>query len=160
MIVAEGPVVLLKAVGQGLGNVAFAASLIVCIVMAVAVVVYSKRRPADAPLSWGTAMVGSVYVTFGLVMAFGILPDRWMAHAEGNLKMRSDAILAGPGSTGWFKGIPVVVSKSTIADLVAITIYGIAMVVTVLLWAVWQKRGQKVSEEIETSPYGRPLVKA
>ena len=160
MIVAEGPVVLLKAVGQGLGNVAFATSLIVTIAMAMGIVVYSKRRPPDAPLSWGTAMVGSVYVTFGLVMAFGILPDRWMAHAEGNLKMRSDAILAGPGSTGWLKDLPVVVTKSTVADIVGVTIYMVALVAAAKLWTFWQRRGQKVAVEIETSPYGRPLVKA
>ena len=161
MIVAEAAVkVIIEAIGRGFGNVAFATSLLVTIGMAAGVVIYSKRRPVGAPLSWGTSMVAAVYVTFGLVMAFGLLPDRWMAHAEGNLKMRSDAILAGPGSTGLLKGIPVVISKSTIADLVCVHIYIFALIGTVALWAVWQGRGQKTSDEIETSSYGRPLVKA
>jgi hypothetical protein len=74
--------------------------------------------------------------------------------------MRSDAILAGPGSTGWLEDLPVVVSKSTVADLIGVTIYMVALVGAAKLWTYWQRRGQKVSDEIETSPYGRPLVKA
>ena len=30
----------------------------------------------------------------------------------------------------------------------------------IALWAVWQGRGDKVSDEVETSNYGRPLVKS
>ena len=68
-------------------------------------------------------------------------------------------ILAGPGSTGWLKDFPVVISKAAVSDFVVINIYGIGMVATVAVWAIWQKRGQQ-TEEVETSNYGRPLVKA
>ena len=47
-----------------------------------------------------------------------------------------------------------------VADLVCVHIYIFALIGTVALWAVWQGRGQKTSDEIETSSYGRPLVKA
>ena len=160
MIVAEAAVkVIIEAIGRGFGNVAFAASLLVTIGMAAGVVIYSKRRPVGAPLSWGTSMVAAVYVTFGLVMAFGILPDRWMAHAEGNLKMRSDAILAGPGSTGWLQDLPVRISKATVSDFVTVNIYMIGVVITVAMWAVWQGRGKTETDAVERSTYGRPLVK-
>ena len=141
-------------------NVAFTGSLLFSFALVGAVVVYSKRRPKDAPLSWGQAMFAAMYVTFALFWFFGVVPDRWLNYAEGSLGMRSDAILAGPGSTGWLKNLPVVISKSSVADIVTTIIYGIGFTLVVAVWAVWQKRGQAVTEEIETSPYGRPLVKA
>ncbi len=144
----------------GFANVAFTGSLLLSFALVGAVVMLSKRRPKDAPLSWGQAMFAAMYVTFTLFWFFGVVPDRWLNYAQGSLGMRSDAILAGPGSTGWFKNIPVVISKSTIADIVTTVIYGVGFTLTVSLWALWQKRGQAVTEEIETSPYGRPLVKA
>ena len=46
------------------------------------------------------------------------------------------------------------------ADLIAVGIYGMAFTLTIVLWAVWQGRGQKKTDEVEKSTYGRPLVKA
>ena len=71
-----------------------------------------------------------------------------------------DAILAGPGSTGLAQWSPIVISKQTLADLIAVSLYGLAFTLTVILWAVWQNRGQKKTDEVEKSTYGRPLVKA
>jgi hypothetical protein len=101
-----------------------------------------------------------MYVTFGLFWAFGVVPHQWLTHAEGNLAMRSDAILVGPGSTGWLQDFPVVITKATLSDFIAVNLYGIAFVVAISMWAVWQGRGSKKTDEIETSAYGRPLVKA
>ena len=147
-------------IGSGFANVAFTGSLIVMVLLIGIVVLYSKKRPADASLSWGEAMAASVFTTFGLFWAFGVVPHQWLVYAAGSLKMRSDAILAGPGSTGIAKWSPIVISKATVADLVAVTIYGIAFGVTIALWAVWQGRGKKQTDEVEKSTYGRPLVKA
>ncbi len=141
-------------------NVAFTGSLLVSFALAGAVVLYSKRRPKGAPLSWGQAMFAGMYVTFAMFWFFGVVPDRWLNYAQGSLGMRSDSILAGPGSTGWLKDLPVVISKGAIADIVTTIIYGIGFTLAVAMWALWQKRGETVSEEVETSPYGRPLVKA
>ena len=91
---------------------------------------------------------------------FGVVPDQWMKHAEGTLAMRSDAILAGPGSTGWFEWLPVRITKATIADFVTVNIYMIGLALTIAMWAVWQGRGASTGDEVETSNYGRPLVKA
>ena len=145
---------------KGFANVAFTGSLIVMFVLAAIVVIYSKRRPKDAYLSWGEAMASSVFVTFGLFWAFGVVPHQWLTYAQGSLNMRSDAILAGPGSTGIAEWSPIAISKQTVADLVCIGIYGMYLTITIALWAVWQGRGQKKSDEVETSSYGRPLVKA
>jgi len=145
---------------KGFANVAFAGSLIVMFVLAGIVVLYSKKRPKDAYLSWGEAMASSVFCTFGLFWAFGVVPHQWLIYSGSELAMRSDAILAGPGSTGLMEWSPVVISKQTLADLIAVNLYGIAFVLTVILWAVWQNRGQKKTDEVEKSNYGRPLVKA
>ncbi len=44
-------------------------------------------------------------------------------------------------------------------DLVAVVIYGVLLVVNVVMWMLWQNRGEKKAPEIETSRFGRPLVK-
>lgn len=165
MIVAAGPEIIITSIGQGFANVAFTGSLIVTALFVAGVVLYARRRPVGTPLSWGEAMVAAMYATFGLFWAFGVVPHQWLTHAEGNLAMRSDAILAGPGSTGWLgpEGLidfPVVITKATLSDFVAVNIYGVAFVVAISMWAVWQGRGSKQTDEIETSAYGRPLVKA
>ena len=55
---------------------------------------------------------------------------------------------------------PVVITKQTVSDSVAVGLYGMACVLTIALWALWQGRGDKKTDEIEKSTYGRPLVKA
>src|SRR5699024_6536763 len=128
--------------------------------MAAGILWYAKRRPKDAELTWGQAMWGSLYVTFLAFWFFGVVPDRWMNYAEGEMSMREDAILAGPGSTGWLKELPVVISKQAVADLVTVHIYMIGLVATMIIWSKWQRRGEDVDDEVEKSTYGRPLVKA
>jgi hypothetical protein len=145
---------------KGFANVAFTGSLIVMFVLAGIVVLVSKKRPKDAYLSWGEAMASSVFCTFGLFWAFGVVPHQWLIYSGSELAMRSDAILAGPGSTGLMEWSPIVISKQTLADLIAVGIYGMAFTLTVVLWAVWQNRGQKKTDDVEKSNYGRPLVKA
>ena len=152
--------VIVCAIASGFANVAFTGSLIVTAVLAAIVVLYSKRRPKDAYLSWGEAAAASVFTTFGLFWAFGVVPHQWLIYSGSELAMRSDAILAGPGSTGLVQFSPVVISKQTVADLIAVAIYGAVFTLTIVLWSVWQKRGQKKTEEVEKSTYGRPLVKA
>lgn len=160
MIVAAGPEIIVTSIAKGFANVAFTGSLIVTALFAAGIVIYSKKRPVGEPMTWGEAMLGSVYVTFGLFWAFGVVPHQWLTYAEGALAMRSDAILAGPGSTGWLQDLPVVISKATLSDFIAVNIYGVAFVLSIALWAVWQGRGAKQTEEVEKSTYGRPLVKA
>ena len=139
--------------------VAFIGSVIVMVLLCGVVVLYSKRRPVGAPLSWGQAMAASLYVSFVLVWYFGVVPDRWLNYAEGSLEMRSDAILAGPGSTGWFQDLPVRISKGTVSDFITVNIYMIGVVLTVAMWAIWQGRGKTETDAVERSSYGRPLVK-
>jgi hypothetical protein len=147
-------------IAKGFANVAFTGSLLLSFAMMGSILWYAKRRPKGELLTWGQAMAAAMYVTFILFFFFGVVPDRWLNYAEGSLGMRSDAILAGPGSTGWLDSLPVVVSKQSVADIVTILIYGLGFNLSVVMWAVWQKRGSAPAEEVEKSNYGRPLVKA
>lgn len=156
----ESFLTILWAIGISFANVAYAGSLLVSFVMIGIVLIYAKRRPQGASLSWGEAMAAATYVTFGMFWAFGVVPHQWLTYAQGELNMRSDAILAGPGSTGLAEWVPVVISKQTVADLICVMIYGMYFTIGVALWAVWQGRGQKKTDEVETSNYGRPLVKS
>lgn len=109
--------VIVENIFLGFANVAFTGSLILSFIMAGAVVLYSKRRPANAYLSWGEAMAAAVFVSFALFWAFGVVPHQWLTYAQGEFNMRSDAILAGPGSTGLAEWSPVMISKQTVAEL-------------------------------------------
>jgi uncharacterized membrane protein len=152
--------VVICGIASAFANVAFTGSLLLSAAMAAGVVLYAKRRPKGASLTWGQAMLAAIYVSFLLFFFFGVVPDRWMVYASGELGMRSDSVLAGPGSTGWLKALPVVITKATVADIGTTIIYGVGLVTTTKIWALWQKRGEGVKEEVETSTYGRPLVKS
>ena len=143
-------------------NVAFTGSLLLSGVMTGAIIVYAKRRPkaAGATLTWGQAMAAAMYCSFLMFFFFGVVPDRWRVYSAGSLGMRSDAILAGPGSTGWLTNFPVVISKAIVSDLVTVNLYMVGLVTTFKVWGIWQARGSNVSDEVETSTYGRPLVKS
>jgi hypothetical protein len=159
MFAESSAMVIIKAIFQGFANVGFTGALILSLVMTASIIWYAKRRPVGESLTWGQAMAAATYVSFLMFWFFGVVPHQWLTYAEGQLKMRSDAILAGPGSTGLAKWSPVVISKATVSDFVCVNIYMMGVVAAVAMWAVWQGRGQK-TEEIETSSYGRPLVKA
>jgi hypothetical protein len=152
--------VIITSIGKGFQNVAFTGSLLLMFASAAVVVLYAKRRPVGTSLSWGEAMASATYCTMALFWAFGVVPHQWLTYAEGDLAMRSDSILAGPGSTGIAQWSPIVISKQTLSDSIAVGLYGLAFVLTIVLWSVWQGRGDKKTDEVETSNYGRPLVKA
>ena len=145
---------------KAFASVPFTGSLLVSALMTGLIVLYSKRRKRDAELTWGQAMGASFYVTFLMFWFFGVVPDQWMKYAEGTMAMRSDALLAGPKSTGWFEWLPITITKATVADLVTVHLYVIGLALTMFMWALWQNRGQKTTDEVATSTYGRPLVKA
>jgi hypothetical protein len=153
-----------------------------------AVWAYGKKRPLGTPLTWGEAMVAGLGLFTIFVLAYGVVPDTWLKWANGNtLNWRSDikGIPVGPlgkltptkWESHWFShkknvlwpnGITfggrgrVTVTKQTLRDIIAATIYIIFLGIHGFLWAGWQRRGKKAGDlkAIETSStYGRPLVK-
>ena len=145
-------------------NVAFLFSFFLSTIGALLVIPYAKRRPKGAPVSWGEAMLASVYV-FGLMfIAFGVVPHQFIDHADKELGWSKNNIIFGPGDIlkpqaygGWF---PFTMSYEAVRDIVVVVIHLWYFGLLIWLWSVWQKRGQvKAGTEVATSTFGRPLVK-
>ena len=138
--------------------VAFVASILGLVVTLAVIVRYLVKRPVDAPLTWGEAMVSSTYVFFVMFLAYGIVPHQWLAWADNELKWRKDKVLLGPGDIVQ-QALPFEVSYEALRDIIAVAIYGVMLVLHVALWMIWQNRGKAKPAELPTSPYGRPLVR-
>lgn len=141
--------------------VAFISSLIVTILLVGGIVAYGRKRPVDAYLTWGDAMLSASYVFFLLFWVYGVVPHQLITWADGELNWRPDRLIAGPGEL-ITEYVPVDISYQTLRDLLVVALYGVAIGGNIWLWAWWQKRGQKAEQapELESSDYGRPLVKA
>jgi len=137
--------------------VALVASILVMVVMTAAVFPYMKRRPVGTPLSWGEAMFAATYVFFILFWAYGVVPHQWLMLADNEWSWRADVIVVGPGEI--LTKLPFTITKQVLRDLIAVGIYGAILVGNVVVWMLWQNRGEKKAPEVETSRFGRPLVK-
>ena len=98
-----------------------------------------------------------------MFLAFGIVPHQWIDHADKNLGWSKDNIIYGPGGIlkpqsagGWN---PITLQYEAVRDIVVVLIHVIWFGLLIWLWMWWQKRGETTSTEIETSSYGRPLVR-
>ncbi len=141
--------------------VALVTSLVAGIVMTIGILWYAKRRPVGTSVTWGEAMVGSVYVFFLAFLAYGIIPHQWLTLAENEWSWRADRLLIGPASHGWF---PFDITLRTISDTIATVFYGIFLGMQIWLWAKWQGRGQDAEAKAkaslsQASSFGRPLIK-
>ncbi len=145
-------------------NEAFLFSFFLTTIGALLVIPYSKRRPKGTPTSWGEAMLASVYV-FGLMfVAFGVVPDKFIFHADAELGWNKNLIIYGPGDI--FKPqalggkFPITMSYEAVRDIAVVIIHVWYFGLLIFLWSVWQKRGDGTpTKEIATSTFGRPLVK-
>jgi hypothetical protein len=142
--------------------VAFVAALLAVVLLSAGCMAYGNRRPVGAPLTWGEAMAASALVFFIIFLAYGVLPHQWLQWADSQLGWRKDKILAGPAaitkkSIGF--DIPITISYETIRDAIAAGIYIVGLGVQITLFAIWQNRGKRKPKEIETSAFGRPLVR-
>jgi hypothetical protein len=144
-------------------NMAFLVSLISSTLLTLAAIPYAKRRPIGYPLSWGEAMLGAAYAFGVLFLAFGVVPHQWIDHADKNLGWNRTRIVYGPGGIlkpqsagGWN---PITLQYEAIRDIVVVLIHVYFFGLLIFIWMWWQKRGQTTSTALETSSYGRPLVK-
>ena len=137
--------------------VAFIFSLVATFAAASVVPLYAKRRPKGAPLTWGEAMVGAVYVFFVMFLAWGIMPHQWLTYADNVLQWRKDKILNGPADI--IAKLPFTITYEAVRDIIAVGLYGVTLGGMMALWSQWQARGQEKPKELPTSAYGRPLVK-
>ena len=109
-------------------------------------------------------MLASVYAFAVMFIAYGVVPDRWIQHSDKNLHWTKQKILYGPFDIlqpkvygGHF---PFTLSYQEVRDVIVVLIHVFFFGLQIWIWSWWQKRGPKpVSTELETSTYGRPLVK-
>ena len=140
--------------------VAFVFSMLVTLGCIAAGLARMKRRPLDTPLTWGEAVLAATFVFFVLFMAYGVVPHQWLTWADNELNWRPDRILAGPGAI--LAKLPFDLTYLVLRDIVVSGIYGGFLVAQVMVWKRWQARGKAGAgdtPELETSPFGRPLVK-
>lgn len=147
--------------------VAFVSALIILVVLCGLVVPMSTRRPVGTPLTWGEAMVASVYAFFLMFWAYGVIPHLWLTWADNELQWRPDNIVYGPGDIlqpqvlgGNF---PMTITYQTLRDFIAVGIYVVFLAGNVALWIYWQNRGKRADKATSTavveSDFGRPLVR-
>ncbi len=134
--------------------VAFICTILVGVGGIVGVLLFAKRRPVGAPLSWGEAMAGAFVAMFLFLWWYGVIPHQWLTWADGELGWRTDKLLLEP--TG---NQPLTVSYQVIRDLIAVVIYGVGLGLHIMLWARWNDRAKQKPAEIPASRYGRPLVR-
>ena len=148
-------------------NTAFTLSWLIALAMAAGILEYAKRRPADAPMSWGEANIGAMYVFLLLFWIYGIVPHQFLSYADNELQWRVDRLLVGPTGLGFTDGegllswiLPFDITYLVVRDIFAVTIYGLALAGNIAMFAVWQGRGKVApTEVVEQSTYGRPLVR-
>ncbi len=144
--------------------VAFITSLIASAVLAIGIVWYGKRIPADYKMTWGEASIFSMVVFFLFFLVFGIVPHQWLTLAENEWSFRADILfdfwgaITAKSQGGWF---PFEITLRVISDSIAALIYIVFLGVMTKMWGDWQNRAKKASAsaEIAKSTYGRPLVK-
>ena len=118
------------------------------------VYLYGKRRPVGAPLSWGEAMAAGMVVMFLFLWWYGVIPHQWLTYAEGELSWRPDKLIVEPTGV-----VPITISYKTLADIIAVVIYGLGLTLHISMWAIWNDRGKVKPVEAPASRYGRPLVR-
>jgi hypothetical protein len=141
--------------------VALVASILVAVVSIVGIVLYGRRRPVGAPLSWGEAIAAATFGFFLMFWAYGVIPHQWLAYSGNELSWRPDKILLESGRWELF-GIPIppfTINYENLAHTIVVIIYGVFLGIHVWLWVFWQNRGKEKPVEIETTAYGRPLVR-
>jgi hypothetical protein len=145
-------------------NVAFLFSFVLSIVLALGAIPYARRRPKGTPVSWGEAMIASVYVFGVMFLAFGVVPHQFIDHADKDLGWSKSKIIYGPFDLLKPKALggqfPFTASYEAIRDTVVVLLHVVYFGLILFLWKVWQGRGDtKPSTEVATSTYGRPLVR-
>jgi len=146
-------------------NQAFLVSFFIATIGALLVLPYAKRRPKDKKATWGEAMLASMYAFGLMVVAFGICPDRWIAHADAELGWGTTNIVYGPFDIlkptavgGSFN--PITIPWQAMRDIGVVIIHVWFFGLLIFIWGKWQKRGEApVGTAVATSNYGRPLVK-
>jgi hypothetical protein len=136
--------------------IAFVTSLIATGLFLIPAVIVARRRPKGTPLTWGEALIAGTYAFFMMWWVYGVVPHWWLTWADSELGWRTDKIFVGPGRV--LEVVPFTINGVVVRDIIVVLIYVFFLGAQIAAWALWQGRGEK-KVEIETSEYGRPLVR-
>jgi hypothetical protein len=146
--------------------VAFIVSVVVTALMCAITAYVAWLRPQDQRLTWGEAMLGSTWFFMILLLMFGIVPDRFIRWADGELGWSTDVFFYDDG-THEFLGtfIRFDIHMQAVRDIIVVLIHLVFLVLLPPAILFWQKRGPARSwgapkvEEEPVSDFGRPLVR-
>jgi heme A synthase len=137
-------------------------SFLVAIAGMAGVVLYGRRRPVGAPLTWGEAIAAATFAFALMFWAYGVVPHQWLQWANNELGWTPSRKLLGPNDV-LKNRLPFTLDYEKLRDVVVVGIYGVFLTSHVAMWALWNDRGkradQKAQRELAPSTYGRPLVK-
>jgi hypothetical protein len=134
--------------------VAFITEVVIGFLGVGAVILYGRRRPIGASLSWGEAMLAATYTMFIFFWWYAVIPHQWLTWASSELGWTVDNILMQPNS--WQ---PLTINMQAIRDIIVVIIYGVGIGLQVGVWAWWNDRAKPRPVEVPASRYGRPLVR-
>ncbi|HVX18307.1 MAG TPA: hypothetical protein VHA73_09760 [Acidimicrobiales bacterium] len=139
--------------------VAFVGSFAVGLILAAIPVLYSFKRKADHPTTWGEAMGAALYTMFAFLWTMVIVPQSWLTLSQDIWKWSSDRILLGPHNG--FLHLPLTITRATVSDLILTMIYGFWLTLLVVVFIIWQTRGkrEKAQSNVRRSSFGRPLAR-
>lgn len=137
-------------------------SFLVAVAGMAGVMLYGRRRPVGAPLTWGEAIAAATFA-FGLMFwAYGVVPHQWLQWANNELGWTPSRKLLGPNDV-LKNRLPFTLDYEKLRDVGVVVIYGIFLTAHVAMWARWNDRSKRADKraqrELEPSTYGRPLVK-
>ncbi len=143
---------------------AFVISFVITTALTFAAIPYGKRRPVGKPLTWGEAMAAATYVFFVMFLAYGVVPHQWLTHVQNELGWRADKILSRPRRHLQVPGprrlVPV--RHQLPADRRHPRPRHLRLLrrpADLHVVAGGRSAARQESTEVETSTYGRPLVK-
>ncbi|HVL92920.1 MAG TPA: hypothetical protein VM264_06205 [Acidimicrobiales bacterium] len=148
--------------------VAFLVSVVITGIMCAIVVFVGKRRAPGTPMTWGEAFLAATFMFALMLLLYGIVPNQWLLWADTELGWRSDSFgIPTPFGRLFEEGITfggrgrLMISALVIRDIIAAGIYIVGFAGQIAGWLWWQKRGRKPAAvaTIETSAFGRPIVK-
>jgi hypothetical protein len=143
---------------------------------------YDNRTGPNKKMTWGEAMIASLYVFTVFFWIYGVLPHYWLEWADKGLGWRADVMLQGPHipglsntneagekvgiiaaqvDGGWF---PFRIPYLILRDIIAVLIHVVLLAANIWYWNHWQTRDARAKaaeQAVETpSEFGRPLIRA
>jgi hypothetical protein len=128
------------------------------------VFVLMKRPKPNRPATWAECMAGAVGVLALMTLAYAVIPHEWITFSDKYLQWDTTRFVVRSGQEFAFVKFPFDINQQAVRDVVATGLYVVFAVINVMLFSMWQKRGQvdetAASDTPKVSRFGRPLRRA